>query len=231
VAATARTAAEAIQRADGAATVRGWVSAALRPVDGSSGQVRTAAAVVADLDAAANLLREVGGRAAAAAGPLQRHAPGLAAYLDALEQALAGPRARLGAATVTFLAWAWSHQDALALPEPTAAWPADPAAAGWVWAALDGAVRGSGMVENLNSVLAFQRATRRGLPATALALAAVYRNHHRFERGKRAGHTPLELVGLPSPDWLDALGYGGSTPPTPTADRRPQPGTVTIIAA
>jgi hypothetical protein len=115
------------------------------------------------------------------------------------------------------------------LADPAAAWPAAPAAVGWVWAALDGAVRGSGMVENLNSVLAFPRATRRGLPATTLALTAVYRNHHRFARGKRAGYTPLELVGLPSPHWLEALGYG--PPPTPRNFRPVHSATVTTFAA
>jgi hypothetical protein len=229
VAALAQAAAEAIQRADGAATVRGWVQEVLRPVDGRSGQVRTAAAVVADLAAAAGLLRDLGGRAAAAAGPLQRHATGLAAYLEDLARALAGPRAALGPATVAFLAWAWYHRAALGVADPAAAWPADPAAAGWVWAALDGVVRGSGMVENLNSVLAFPRATRRGLPPTTLALTAVYRNHHRFARGKRAGQTPLELVGLPSPHWLEALGYG--PPPTPPNFRPVHADTVTTMAA
>ena len=64
------------------------------------------------------------------------------------------------------------------------------------------------MAENLNSVLAPHRAAHKGLPAPVLAVFAVYRNRRVFPRGKRAGHSPLDLLGLPSPHWLDALGYG-----------------------
>jgi hypothetical protein len=228
-AAAARAADEAIARADGVAAVRGWVRELLRPVEAADGRVRTAGEVAAELGAAAALLRELGGPATAAAGLLERRAAGLAGYLDDLAAALAGPRAALGEAAVGFLAWAWCHRRALGLADAAEARPADPAAARAVWAALDGAVRGSGMVENLNSILAFQRATRRGLPPTALALCAAYRNHHRFARGKRAGHTPLELAGLPSPDWLEALGSGpppAAAPPNSPAD---PPETVTTL--
>jgi hypothetical protein len=68
------------------------------------------------------------------------------------------------------------------------------------------------MVEDLTSILAPHRAAHRGLPANVLAVLAVYRNHPVFARGKRAGHSPRELLGLPSPDWLDALGYGRPEP-------------------
>jgi len=215
VTALGRAADAAIGRADGVATVQAWVTAVLRPVDGRTGHVRTAAEVVAELTAAADLLRELGGLATAAAGPLQRQAAGLAAYLDALQQALAAPRAALGEAGVTFPARAWCHRSALGLTDAAEARPADPAAARATGAALQDAVRASGMVENLSSVLACQRAARRGLPPTTLALAAASRNPQRFARGERAGSTPLELAGLPSPHWLDALGYGRPPPPAP----------------
>jgi hypothetical protein len=231
VAAAVQAADDAVARADAVATVRGWVQATLRPVDGRTGRVRTSAAVTAELTAAAALLQELGGQAAEAARPLERYAAGLAAYLDDLAGALAGPRAALGEATVTFLAWAWCHRRTLGLTDAAEAWPTAPDAARATWAALDGARRGSGLVENLNSILAFQRATRRGLPGTALALAAVYRNHHRFARGKRAGFTPLELAGLPSPHWLDALGYGRSVPSPPVNFRPDRAHTVTSMAA
>jgi hypothetical protein len=211
----ARAAEAAIARAGGVGTVVGWVRAALRPVDRRTGRVRTAAELVGELTAAADLLRELGGPAVRAATLLGERAVGLAAYLGDLARALAAPRAALGEAAVTFLAWAWAHREALGLADAAAAWPAEPGPARAVWAALDGAVRGSGMVENFHSALAPQRARRRGLPPTALALAAAYRNHHRFERGARAGRSPLELAGLPSPDWLDALGYARAPAPDP----------------
>ena len=121
---------------------------------------------------------------------------------------MVGPRAVLGEEVVDFLAWAWHYRHGLALTDAAEAWPTAPDRARQVWTALDQVVRATGMVENLNSILAPHRAAHRGLPANVLSVFAVYRNHHIFARGKRAGHSPLELLGLPAPDWLDALGYG-----------------------
>ena len=215
VAATAQAAAAAVRRADDTAVVLATVRAVLRPVDPRTGQVRPPDAVAADLEAAAALLREAGGRAVDAATLLDHRRAGLVASLTALHAALAAPRTVLGEATVTFLAWAWQHRTGLGLADAAEAWPAHPAAARWVWAALEAAGRTTGMVENLNSVSAPHRAARRGLPAPVLAVFAVYRNHRVFPRGKRAGHSPLDLLGLPSPHWLDALGSG--QPPAPVA--------------
>jgi hypothetical protein len=233
VAAAAQAADAAITRADGVATVLGWVRAALRPIEATTGQVRSAAAVVAELGAAASLLRELGGRASTAAGWLEPRAAGLVGYLDDLASALAEPRALLGEAVVTFLAWTWQHRRGLDLRDAAAAWPHAPILAQQVWAALDGAVRGTGMVENLNSLLACHRAVRRGLPPATLALFAAYRNHRCIPRGKRAGHSPLELAGLPSPHWLDPLGYSRTSarvpPPVPAFPTISQ--TVNTLAA
>ncbi len=222
---------EAMARADGAATVLAAVREALRPVVAADGRVRTAAEVGGDLETAADLLRAAGGRATEAATLLEHRAVGLTAYLTDLDQALAAPRAVLPPDTIAFVAWAWRHQRAFDLRDAAEAWPADPTAARWVWAALDGAVRASSMVENLNSALDPHRAAHRGLPWPILAVWRVYRNHHVFARGKRAGHSPLDLAGLPAPHWLDALGYGRLTSPAysdfPACPRQ----TVTTVAA
>jgi len=216
VRAAVQAAEEAMARADGTAAVLATVRAVLRPVDAVSGQVRTHDAVASDLRMAAARLREWGGRATEAATLLEARASGLTAYLDDLDHALAGPRAVLPEDTVRFIAWAWRHQQALGLQadDMVEVWPAAPAAARWVWAALDGVVRASGMVENLNSALDAHRAAHRGLPWPILAVWRVYRNHRVFPRGKRADHSPLDLSGLPAPHWLDALGYGRLRPAT-----------------
>jgi hypothetical protein len=226
VAATAQAADEAVRRADATAVVLAAVREVLRPVDARTGQVRQPETVAAELAAAAALLREAGGRAVDAATLLDHRGAGLVASLTALQAALAGPRAVLGEATVTFLAWAWQHRAGLGVADAAEAWPAHPAAARWVWAALDAAGRTTGMVENLNSVLAPHRAAHRGLPAPVLAVFAVYRNHRVFPRGTRAGHSPLELLGLPSPHWLDALGYGRPPAPAPVTFPARAPHTV-----
>jgi hypothetical protein len=221
----------AVRRADGATSLLGAVREVLRPLDAETGRVRRPAAVRADLAAAAALLRDLGGRAMDAATLLERRADGLIAAVTALDAALAEPRAMVGEAGVTFLAWAWQHRDALGLRDAAEAWPLAPAVARWVWTALARTGRTSSMAENLNSVLAFHRAAHRGLPAPVLAVLTVYRNHRVFPRGARAGHSPLELLGLPSPPWLDALGYGRAPAPAP----RPVPArpaqTVNALAA
>ncbi len=224
---------EAVRRADGAATVVAAVREALRPLDARTGRVRCPATVRADLTAAAALLRELGGRAVDAAKLLAQRQPGLLASLTALQAALTAPRAVLDEPTIAFVAWAWQHRTALGLGDAAEAWPAHPTAARWVWAALDAVGRPTGMVENLNSVLADHRAAHRGLPAPVLAVFAVYRNHRVFARGARAGHSPLELLGLPSPHWLAALGYGrGGDPPTPLYEYpEATPDTVTRLVA
>ncbi len=234
VRAVVQAAAEAMARADGTAAVLATVREALRPVDPASGQVRTRDAVAGDLRVAAARLRELGGRATEAATLVEARVPGLTAYLDDLDRALAGPRAVLPEATVRFIAWAWRHQQALGLQadDVAALWPAAPAAARWVWAALDGVVRASGMVENLNSALDPHRAAHRGLPWPILAVWRVYRNHRVFPRGKRADHSPLDLSGLAAPHWLDALGYGRLRRSTTTAEFPARPArSVNTLAA
>ena len=214
--ATAVAAEEAVRRADGAAVVLAAVREVLCPLEARTGQVRAPDTVRAELAAAAALLREVGGRAVDAAQLLEQRQAGLLASLTALHAALTAPRSVLDEPTLAFVAWAWHHQRALDLSDAAEACPAHPVAARWVWAALDAVGRTTGMVENLNSLLADHRAAHRGLPAPVLAVFAVYRNHHVFARGKRAGHSPLELLGLPAPHWLEALGYGrGEAAPTP----------------
>jgi hypothetical protein len=216
----------AVRRADGAALLLPIVCEGLRPLDGATGRVRRPAAVRADLTAAAALLRELGGRAADAATLLERRADGLVAALTALDATLAGPRAMVGEAGVAFLAWAWQHRAALSLRDAADAWPQDPTVARWVWAALTQTGRTSSMAENLNSVLACHRAAHRGLPAPVLAVLTVYRNHRVFPRGARAGHSPLDLLGQPSPHWLDALGYGRC--PAPASRAFPGQSTQTV---
>ena len=72
--------------------------------------------------------------------------------------------------------------------------------------------------EDIISLLAWawqHRASHRGLSDNVLAVFRVDRNHRVFSRGKRVGHSPPELLGLPWPHWLDALGSG--RPKVPTA--------------
>jgi hypothetical protein len=227
----AQAAAAALTQADDVAGVLSVVRDVLRPVDPRSGQVRQAADVEADLHTAAVLLRESGGRAREAATLLDARAAGLSAYLRDLHDALAGPRTRLHEEGLRFVAWAWQHRQGLGLTDAAEARPQQPAVARQVWAALDATVRTTSMAENLNSRLAPHRAAHRGLPAPVLAVFRVYHNHHVFARGKRAGHSPLELAGCSSPPWLDALAAAHPAPTTPREFPTDREQTVTQLAA
>ena len=76
---TAVAAEEAVPRADAAAVVRAAVREVRCPLDALTGRVRAPDTVRADLTAAAALLREVGGRAVAAADRLDQRQEGLLA--------------------------------------------------------------------------------------------------------------------------------------------------------
>ena len=206
----------ALERAEGATYVLDAVKDSLRLLDPETGRIHRPEATRSEIATALSLLGEIGGGADRAARILTLRLDRLIAYQEEVERALVGPRGRLDEAEVAFLAWAWRHPSALGLTDAAQARAGDPDAARSVWQTLDRAKRGSGRVENLNSVLAFHRATHRGLPKPVLDVFQVYRNHRVFSRGKRSGHSPLELSGLPSPHWLEVLGYGREPKSTPT---------------
>ncbi len=76
---------------------------------------------------------------------------------------------------------------------------------------LDGVLRASSAVENINSILAGYFYLRRSHGAEFLDLLQFYLNHRRFrrsERPERVGKSPRELLtGQPHADWLELLGY------------------------
>jgi hypothetical protein len=79
-----------------------------------------------------------------------------------------------------------------------------------VVAMLEGTMRGSSLAECVNSWLRPYAELMKGLGERFLPLFLLYRNSHIFQRGKRAGFSPLQLAGIatPSGDWLDWLGLG-----------------------
>jgi hypothetical protein len=94
-----------------------------------------------------------------------------------------------------------------------------PAARDRVVAVLEGVLRGSSLAECANSWLRPYAELLKGLGARFLPLFQLFRNAHVFARGKRAGHSPLELAGVTTPpgDWLDWLGLTRSAAATPLA--------------
>jgi hypothetical protein len=77
-----------------------------------------------------------------------------------------------------------------------------------VYNRLDHVVQSSSLVECLNSILRpYLNTTRNHVNQAFLNLIMFYHNHRRYRAGKRANHTPMELLtGQPQEaDWLDLL--------------------------
>ncbi len=65
-----------------------------------------------------------------------------------------------------------------------------------IWDALALFHRSSSLAESLHSWLRPYLSIHRGMPDWLLPLLQLFWNHHVFSRGKRVGHSPLELAGV-----------------------------------
>ncbi|MFM9965460.1 MAG: hypothetical protein ACKV2Q_30100 [Planctomycetaceae bacterium] len=67
--------------------------------------------------------------------------------------------------------------------------------------------RASSLVEGINSVVRMQQARHRRLTPGLVDLKRVYWNCREFRTGRRQGHTPYALLGIPLPttDWGQLL--------------------------
>ncbi len=65
-----------------------------------------------------------------------------------------------------------------------------------IWEALALFHRSSSLAESLHSWLRPYLAIHRGMPDWLFPLLQLFWNHHVFSRGKRAGHSPLQLAGI-----------------------------------
>jgi hypothetical protein len=76
-----------------------------------------------------------------------------------------------------------------------------------VTAILQGAVRASSAVECVNSVMRMHQGRHRHISQGMLDLKRLYWNCRLFHEGKRKGHCPYDLLGLPLPtyDWWQLL--------------------------
>lgn len=65
--------------------------------------------------------------------------------------------------------------------------------------------RASSLAESIHAWVRPYLHIHRGMPPWLAQLLQLWWNHHRFQRGKRAGHTPAELAGIPQPPSLTQL--------------------------
>ncbi len=173
----------------------GEIRQALEPV--SSGHLATAASSRATLETAVELMRGLGHpEITAFADDLEEKIPQLLAPLEWLEQHLQPVLQGVDARTQAFLLWAWEHRQPLGLDIAVDIPEELQAVAKAVWEILGLFHRSSSLAESLHSWLRPYLEIHRGMCRWLLPLLQLYWNHHELERGKRAGHSPLELAGV-----------------------------------
>ena len=139
------------------------------------------------------------------ADDLQKKTPELLAPLAWVEQQLTPLLTGLDADTQAFILWAWQHRHALNLHIDTDIPEALRSLVRTVWETLGLFHRSSSLAESLHSWLRPYLQIHRGMPKWLLPLLQLFWNHHRFERGKRAGSRPLELAGVKDAPSLAAM--------------------------
>lgn len=185
--------------------------AALEPIT-AEGRLSNSCSARATLQSAAELMLELGHDEVSAFGrSLLEQQEALLAPLAWLDAQLAPWRQALVPAEEQLIVWAWRHRELLSLDlEADFPAPLRPAARA-IGQALSWFHRASSLVEALHSWLRPHLQLHRGMPSWLFPLLQLFWNHHRFQRGKRSGHSPLELAGVEKApslaeviDWLVA---------------------------
>ena len=169
---------------------------ALEPIT-PDGRIISVVETKATIETAVELLEELNHPdITALTDDLQEKTPELIAPLEWLEQQLASVRQDLDVDTETFVMWAWRHRQDLNLNIATD-FPENLRPIAYaVWGAFSLFHRSSRLAESLHSWLRSYLQNHCGMPNWLLPLLQLFWNHHEFERGKRAGSSPLELAGV-----------------------------------
>lgn len=178
----------------------GWllneIRQALEPVTPADRIVSVAAAKVT-LETAITLLKQLARPDITAfADDIQHKLPELLAPLQWLEHQLTPVLKSLAADTQAFVIWAWQHRHELNLDSDTDFPETLRPVVRTSWNILGLFHRSSSLAESLHSWLRPYLQIHRGMPKWLLPLLQLFWNHHTFQRGKRADHSPLELAGV-----------------------------------
>ena len=188
--------AQAIAAFDAWEWLLGEIRRALEPLR-PDGQRVSVAFAQGTISTAIGLLEELGHKDITAfSNDLREKMPQLLAPLAWLEQQLAVVFQDLDMDSQLFILWVWQHRQALdvdiAMDMPVTLKAATCA----VWDTFGLFHRSSSLAESLHSWLRPYLQIHRGMPRWLLPLLQLFWNHHRFERGKRAGSSPVELAGV-----------------------------------
>lgn len=184
----------------------GEVRLALEPIT-PAGTIADSQAVRETLQVAVALLHQLGREDVADfADKLLAHLEELVAPLAWLEATLASWRTSLSVDDEAFITWVWQQRAALNLSLQEAFPASLQAVAQAFWEALSLFHRASSLAESLHSWVRPFLQIHRGMPQWLGPLLQLFWNHHHFQRGKRAGHSPLELAGVQDvPSLTDAF--------------------------
>jgi hypothetical protein len=189
---------QAIETFDNWCWLLGEIRQALEPITPTC-HIVSVAETKATVATAIELLKELGHPAITAfADDLQEKLPELLAPLEWLAQQLTPVLKTLDADTQAFVIWAWQHRQALDLNIDTDFSQNLRSVMRTLWDTLSLFHRSSSLAESLHSWLRPYLQIHRGIPNWLLPLLQLFWNHHQFERGKRAGSSPLELAGVPN---------------------------------
>ena len=130
------------------------------------------------------------------ANDLQKKMTQLLAPLAWLEPQLRPTLNTLDAQTQHFILWAWQHRQSLSPNLDTDFSEQLRPIVRSLWDTLTLFHRSSSLAEAFHSWLRPYLQIHRGMPSWLLPLLQLFWNHHVFERGKRAGSSPLELAGV-----------------------------------
>ena len=176
----------------------GEIRLALEPIT-PTGHIADAALAQETLRIATTLLRQLErDDVIAFADKIDKHLEALVAPLAQLESHLAETRSTLSPDDEALITWLWQHQPEL---EPDSSWFA------WLPETLQPIAdrfgqalrlfhRASSLAESIHAWIRPYLQVHRGMPDWLAPLLQLFWNHHRFQRGKRAGATPAELAGI-----------------------------------
>jgi len=174
----------------------GEVRQALEPIN-EAGQLAPAVAARETVETAVELMQALDHEEIAAfARQTLDYLDDLLAPLVWLELSLIYWRKDLDPETESLILWAWQHRQTLAL-EPGEGFPESlRSVVEAFWEALSLFHRSSSLAESLHSWLRPYLQVHRGVPQWLLPLLMLLWNHHTFQRGKRAGKSPLAWAGV-----------------------------------
>jgi hypothetical protein len=172
------------------------VRLALDPIT-PCGHIPSASRALVQIEVALELMTELGrDDVTKFALKVDKYLDDLVLLLVELETSLEAVRANLSPDDEKLITWVWQHRQELNSPWPEffpATWQVTTQA---FYEAFSLFHRASSLAESIHAWVRPYLQIHRGMPQWLAPLLQLFWNHHRFQRGKRAGFTQSELAGM-----------------------------------